>query len=150
MRRRTRKFPIETNHPSAAVGRGFYAASIFALALLATSASAQWRRATPRDTIYVPARQKSGVLSNITGPQCTKTEFFISGTFGIFPGQDSTGFDGRYMYSDPPGWSAPTPLANPPSWNGTNYQVYLQVSDNYAFTDADSIHVLEPPRGESA
>jgi len=114
-----------------------------ALALLTSSAGAQWRRATPRDTIYVPARQKAGVLSNIPGPECTQMQFSISGTFGIFPGQDSTGFDARYMYSDPPGWNAPTPLANPPSWNGTNYQVYLQVSNNYTFADADSLHVRE-------
>jgi len=106
------------------------------------AAHAQWRRTTPRDTVYVPARQKVPILSNIPGSACTKTEFYLSGTFGIFPGQDSTGFDARYMYSDS-NWNAPYPLANPPSWNGTSYQVYLQVSNNYLLSDADSIKVLE-------
>ncbi len=114
------------------------------LGLSAQRAAAQslWRKPTPRDTIYVPASQKAWVRGHFPAPVCTNTKFSIQGTFGIFPGQDSTGFDARYMYSDT-NWNAPYPLPNPPSWDGMSYQVYLQVSNDQLYSDADSIHVLE-------
>ena len=105
-------------------------------------AQSKWRVATPRDTISVPANKSSWTRSRLSAPSCTQTEFFISGTFGIFPNQDSAGFDARYMYEDP-SWNGPLPLANPPSWNGTTEQVYLEVTNNLLYSDADSIHVQE-------
>ena len=117
---------------------------ILLLAIVPATLFAQsaWRVATPRDTISVPANKSTWTRGRMSAPSCTETEFFISGTFGIFPNQDSVGFDARYMYEDP-SWSGPLPLANPPSWNGTTEQVYLEVTNNLLYSDADSIHVQE-------
>ncbi len=117
-------------------------ASLACSFLINVPAHAQWRRLTPRDTIYVPANKIAWTQTNLNSPEYTQTEFSIHGTFGIFPNQNSAGFDARYMYSDP-SWNGPLPLPNPPSWNGTTEQVYLQISNDNLYPDGDSIHVIE-------
>ncbi len=116
--------------------------------LNATSAYAQWKpwmAQTPRDSIFVHADQFApAAQTHFPIQQNISTEFYFSGTFGVFSGQDSTGFDARYTYKNPPNWNAPIPLANPPTWNNQNYQVYLQVSStNNPPSPADSLKVLE-------
>jgi hypothetical protein len=106
-----------------------------------TAQAQQWRTYTRWDTIYVPASQQTPWIKTLYTSDCISTKFYFSGTFGVFPWQDSTGFDARYMFSDP-SWPAQYPLANPPSWGNTNYQVYLQVSNNGLFSDADSVRGL--------
>jgi hypothetical protein len=114
----------------------------------ANPAHAQWKKwiaSTPRDTFSVKADRYN--IPATQSPSITQlnisTEFYFSGTFGIFTGQDSTGFDARYTYANPPNWNAPIPLANPPTWNNQNYQVYLQISTNNPPHVADSVKVLE-------
>ncbi len=108
----------------------------------AARAQSLWKNTTPRDTVYVPANQEIPTQANKTTPECISTEFYFRGTFGIFPGKDSSVFDTRYMFNDP-NWNAPLPLANPPSWDSTNYQVYLLISNNLTLSTADSVHVLQ-------
>ncbi len=114
--------------------------------LVSNSARAQqwkaWKTTTPRDTIYIHANQETPWTPISYTADCISTEFYFSGTFGVFPGKDSTEFDARYMFSDP-SWPPPYPLANPPTWNGTNYQVYLEVTNDLNLSDADSVHVRE-------
>jgi hypothetical protein len=102
-----------------------------------------WKISTPRDSIYVPASQRTPWVHLAYTPECISTKFYFSGTFGAFPWQDSAGFDARWTYSDA-AWAAPFPLKNPPSWNFLNYQVYLEISNrNGFFSDTDSVRVLE-------
>ncbi len=117
------------------------ALGVFLLCSASARGQSKWRATTRRDTIYVAANSQIPIQAFNT-PECVSTEFYFSGTFGIFPGKDSDEFDARYMFRDPD-WAAPFPLANPPMWGGTNFNVYLQVSNNLSFTTADSLHVLE-------
>src|SRR4051794_29094638 len=89
--------------------------------LTQSSAEAQsWRTPTPRDTVYVPANTIVPVQSNrLHQSSAVFTDFYISGTFGAFTGQKSSGFDGAYTYNVP-NWSAPYPLPNPPSFGTTS------------------------------
>src|SRR5207244_13576369 len=89
-----------------------------------SGADAQWRLTTPRDTIYVPANQPSPTHSKIYQSSYVQTDLVLTKTFGAFSGQNGTGFDARYTYSVP-NWNAPYPLANPPSFHGTSYEIYL-------------------------
>ncbi len=132
MRLRTIPFPIRTR--THRVRRCILALATFVL-LAAANSSANavwkpWQINTPRDTFYVNAKNHEWTTSNQSVELGVRTIFYFSGTFGIFPWQDSAGFDARYLYSDNAWSNAPFPLANPPSWNGTSYQVYLQVDTN--------------------
>ena len=128
------------------VGMAAIALALCVCAFTGSTARAQqslWKTTTPRDTIYVSANQEIPAQTTKPTPQCISTEFYFSGTFGIFPGKDSSEFDTRYMFSDP-NWAAPFPLANPPN-RGTaqDYQVYLLISNNLTLSTADSVHVLQ-------
>ena len=129
-------------------------ATMFAIAIVlcvcsvgihTASAQSLWKTKTPRDTTYVYAHDSTQtpawVRTKDYSDDCISTKFYFSGTFGVFPWQDSTGFDARYMFSDP-SWPAQYPLSNPPHWGGTGYQVYLEVSNNGLFSDADSVRGL--------
>ncbi|HEY3876671.1 MAG TPA: choice-of-anchor D domain-containing protein, partial [Candidatus Kapabacteria bacterium] len=121
-------------------------AALFILVPTANAQWAPWKSTTPRDTVFVPAYYASGVppwkAAHFAASSCVQTKFYFSGTFGIFPGEDSTGLDARYMYNDP-SWNAPLPLLNPATWEQTQYNVYLQICNNQNPIDADSVHVIE-------
>ncbi len=113
--------------------------------VLANTTRAQWtpwKITTPRDTLFVPADQPTSTLTHLTTQLNVSTKFYFSGTFGVFPWQHSSGFDARYLFSDS-NWNARLPLANPPTWGNTNYQVYLQISNNGQFSISDSLRVAE-------
>jgi len=113
---------------------------LFGILFFAADATAQWRIATPRDTIYVPANTPIATQSNIAITSGTQMFMRISGTYGIITGQNGAGFDARYTYSVP-NWNAPFPLPNPPDWNGTSFETYLAITTNNI--KEDSIKVLE-------
>ncbi len=93
------------------------------------SADAQWRIATPRDSLTIHANNPSVVTSNMVLTSSIGVSLELKGTFGLWAGQDSTGFDARYTYNVP-GWLAPYPLIDPPAFNGTNYQIYVAIDTN--------------------
>ncbi|MEO6940805.1 MAG: choice-of-anchor D domain-containing protein [Candidatus Kapaibacterium sp.] len=117
--------------------------ALSALTLFAvSSADAQnWRIPTPRDTVFVPANQRTSTGSRMSLTVGVGVSLRLTGTFGLWQGQNSAGFDARYTY-DVPGWAAPFPLLDPPSFNGTNYQIFMTVSTNYGLTE-DSLKVFE-------
>src|SRR3569832_5260 len=82
-----------------------------------------WRIKTPRDTVGVYASQINPVQSLMQLNSNVLVDMKILGTYGVWYGQNGSGFDARYTMNIP-GWSAPFPLPNPPSYNGTNYQIY--------------------------
>ena len=139
----------EDDSSSASFGLGLTRArwirlAIFACAVLpvcASSVTAQWRTPTPRDTLFVPANSQNVTQSKLFPSSAVLMNLYVTGTFGAFPGQFSSGFDGRYT-SNVPNWSAPFPLPNPPTFNGKNYQIYLAINTN-GFVE-DSIRVFEP------
>src|ERR1051326_3277543 len=100
------------------------------LALASTVATAQtwtpWRIATPRECIYVPANTSLWTRTHIYASSCVTTQFTISGTFDATSNKDSNGFDAGYTYYVS-NWAAPFPLKNPATWNGTTYNVYLEI-----------------------
>src|ERR1017187_2228009 len=122
---------------SVVIGFVFVAANI-----REASAQSSWHKRTPRDTVFVPADTITWISGHIVLDQNVKTKFYLSGTFGIFSGQHGTGFDARYTYQVP-GWNFPSPLKNPPSWNNTSYQVYLEITADDNPSDSDSIKVEE-------
>jgi hypothetical protein len=110
--------------------------AIFALFVLAlgvvspNNAQGQnWRITTPRDTVRLPANVPYWIDGNFPFSSNIQINLKISGTFGIWPGQDSTGFDARYTYNIP-GWLAPYPLIDPPTFDGKSYEIYLEVDTN--------------------
>ena len=115
---------------------------VFTASLREAKAQTSWRKKTPRDTVFVPADTISWTPGHIALDQNVVTKFYLSSTFGIFHGQNGTGFDARYTYQVP-GWNFPSPLKNPPSWNNTNYQVYLEITADDNPADSDSIRVEE-------
>jgi hypothetical protein len=91
-----------------------------------TDANAQnWRRKTPRDTIRVNANSPSWIQSKMSLSTGLDIQAVFKGTFGMFSGKTGTGFDARYTYEQPPGWAAPIPLLNPPSFNNQSHNVYV-------------------------
>src|SRR5579883_3518344 len=105
-------------------------------------ADAQWRIPTPRDTVYVPASNPLWSQGRLHTNPTIQYMLTLSGTFGVFSGQDSTNFDARWCYNIP-GWNAPLPMPSPVSWNGTSYNVYFQASADGSQTNSDSLHTLE-------
>ncbi len=137
-----RYFPVTFGTAALAVALAVCALAVCALGAN-TAHAQQWRTTTPRDTTFISARSMNGNTGFAYTAGCISTKFYFSGTFGVFPWQVSTGFDARYLFSDPVS-PPPHPLANPPTWNGTNYQVYLQINNhNNAFATSDSLHVDE-------
>jgi hypothetical protein len=118
---------------------------IFTLAIVSVAGAlpvgAQWRIATDRDTMRILADNPSQLTSRMQLTSPIVVSMDVSGTFGLWAGQDSTGFDARYTYAIP-NWLAPYPLADPPSFNGTNYQIYLAIDTNRL--GESPIHVNEP------
>jgi len=107
--------------------------AIFILLVLALSAvtpkyahAQNWRISTPRDTLWLPANVPYWIDGNFPFSSNILINLKIHGTFGIWPGQNSTGFDARYTYNIP-GWLAPYPLIDPPTFDGKSYEIYLEV-----------------------
>jgi len=99
------------------------------LFVCAGSANAQWRISTPRDTLSVLANNPSPVTSNMVLTSSIAVSMELGGTFGLWSGQDGSGFDARYTYALP-GWLAPFPLIDPPTFNGKSYQIFLAIDTN--------------------
>lgn len=107
-----------------------------------------WHRHTPRDTAYVPANSSGFTFSRTFAPSNLITaDLYVSGTFSALPGQvPGKGFDAAYLYEDT-AWKAPYPLKNPPSWNGTSYNIYMSCATDgqpaslrpLTFTQPDSV-----------
>ncbi len=116
-------------------------AALIALISLSADGNAQWRIATPRDTLFVPANSQNMTQSKLFPSSAVAMNLYITGTFGAFPGQFSSGFDGRYTFNVP-NWNAPFPLPNPPSFNGTSYQILLSANTD-GFSE-NPIQVFEP------
>lgn len=103
------------------------------LVILPETLQSQWRRKTPRDTIQVQANSdawKTSKMSLAYGFQIAAT---YTGTFSMYPGQSGQGgqgMDAKYTYYPIPGWSAPVPMLNPPSFNGRTDEIFLMMNTN--------------------
>jgi hypothetical protein len=96
------------------------------VALSTEFASAQWRIATPRDTVNVPANQlPAKTLSKLKLNSGVEAWLQVSGMFNFNVGGKST-FDGGYTISHP-NWTIPTPIKNPPTYGNVKYDYGLRV-----------------------
>jgi hypothetical protein len=113
---------------------------------------AQWRVRTPRDTVVVPANRSIFTYShnNFSLASYVTAEITVRGTFSALPGQTAgKGFDPAYLYEDTAWKAAQLPLFNPPSWQGTKYNIYLSYVSTGRAADEQAVFST-PPGYQSA
>ena len=95
--------------------------------ILVCSAGAQWRIPTPRDTVYVPANQKSFVVGKFA--LTTGVEMWVSpsGTFNEIDGATTFSLDAAFTYGVN-GASLIPQSENPPTYAGKSHKYALTVS----------------------
>lgn len=103
--------------------RGFL---LLLLATLSLEASAQWRVATPRDTVFVSAKKKVTTPSKMTLNIGVEAMVWVSGQYKMLAGNPAV-FDGGYCTYFP-GWNLPQPLRTSPpyTYNNVKYDFGLK------------------------
>lgn len=102
-----------------------------------------WRRTTPRDTVKIYANSHKFEPARLQLGGGLDLFVRFRGTFGMFPGKNSEGFDAQFTYLAIPGWAAPYPLMNPPTFNGRRENIYLEYADRTAGLGGDTVRTIE-------
>ncbi len=103
------------------------AAFLFIFLISDSTVYAQWRIATPRDTVTVPANQKTFITSKIT--LTTQVEMWLSpsGTFTENDGSTTFGMDAAYTYLINGNSLIPEAL-NPATYSGKTHKYVFAVT----------------------
>src|SRR5207248_571699 len=91
-------------------------------------ALSQWRIATPRDTLSVPANQKITVQGKLNLTSGVDMWVSASNTFTMMDGATTFGIDAAYTYSVN-GASLVPPALNPPTYNAKSHLYAFQFSN---------------------
>ncbi len=113
-------FETISSVPVISVIRRSFVAAFLVVLTISSAANAQWRTATPRDTVIVPANQKTFVSSKIF--LGTGVDMWISpwSTFTENDGSNTFGMDAAYTFSVNSSSLIPEVL-NPPFYSGNQH-----------------------------
>jgi len=112
--------------------RGFFLLILTALTL---QASAQWRIATPRDTVFVSAKNKVSIGTKMNLNIGIQAMVWVSGQYKMLAGNPAV-FDGGYCTYFP-GWNLPQPLRTTPPYyyNSVKYDFGLKYLTQLGFQE---------------
>jgi hypothetical protein len=112
-------------------------AVLFLSGIVPSGANAQvWRVATPRDTVTVPANQKTFVTSKIQLTSGVDMWISPSGTFSENDGSTTFGMDGAYTFLINTSSLIPQAI-NPPTYSGSSHKYALTVTTVPGLNETD-------------